>query len=744
MAALPPAAAAAAPAAAAPLVALEVCNIPPETTHSELAAIFSQFCALEEVVTVFKHSSSGGGGDSSGGGCALVLLPASDAGACDSAEMAADILNDYPLEGSLLGVQLCDSPAEWLRRSLSPQLLDGLAQLLAPPQPAQPPPQPQLQPQQQQRQQPDGAGPSTERPWSGARGEASGGYPPSDAGDSSGGSSSPRSSGGGGGGSGGAYEPAGAAGGQVSEVVVMNLDPHLSAREIGEFFLQFGEVEKCRKPQGKRYAFVHYVDAACAARAREALHGTWVPELNGLGPVQVQPRMQRGQDSSWRADSRQRAEQQGDVSGRQLFVHNLGLEVGRTAVGTHFEQFGAIESVRKLPLWQYAFVTYARPEDAAAAIERADGVPVPELNPLLGAPIRAAAAALDGHQMGGSSLSVQVCSSPAAWVQRALGPQLLIGGSLGPSGAAQQAQQAAGERGSGSGTCGDGGGGGDTRPKLQRTLEEEPSDFGDEFLEEQPSSGSFESLPADFRLLAAISGSPGHGSGLRPMPGGSGSGSLSPHGPHLRRRGGSTTSLAGSVGSDGSAGECTIVVHNLAAYLSAREIGEFFMQFGEVGECHKPQGAAFAFVHYMDGAAAARAKEAVHYKLVPQLNPKEALSIQFCKHVPSSRSSAGRAATTERGSSDGGSREGSIADGGGQALAVNNIDPGVQYKEVRAFFSQFGKVQNCYRQPQTRFAFVTFAAPEAAVAALQAVDGTLCPELNPHGLVSAEYRRGQD
>lgn len=37
---------------------------------------------------------------------------------------------------------------------------------------------------------------------------------------------------------------------------------------------------------------------------------------------------------------------------------------------------------------QYAFVTYARPEDAAAAIEQAHGVPVPELNPLQGAPIK--------------------------------------------------------------------------------------------------------------------------------------------------------------------------------------------------------------------------------------------------------------------------------------------------------------------------------------------------------------------
>lgn len=44
--------------------------------------------------------------------------------------------------------------------------------------------------------------------------------------------------------------------------------------------------------------------------------------------------------------------------------------------------------------------------------------------------------------------------------------------------------------------------------------------------------------------------------------------------------------------------------------------------------------------------------------------------------------------------------------------------------------------------PFPQFAFVTYAAPEAAVAALQAVDGTLCPELNPSGLIAAEYRRG--
>ena len=73
---------------------------------------------------------------------------------------------------------------------------------------------------------------------------------------------------------------------------------------------------------------------------------------------------------------------------------------------------------------------------------------------------------------------------------------------------------------------------------------------------------------------------------------------------------------------------------------------------------------------------------------VPQLNPKEALSIQFGKQAPSSRSSVGRAPTVERCSSDGGSREGSVTDGGGQALVVNNIDPRVQYREVRAFFSQ--------------------------------------------------------
>jgi len=35
-----------------------------------------------------------------------------------------------------------------------------------------------------------------------------------------------------------------------------------------------------------------------------------------------------------------------------------------------------------------------------------------------------------------------------------------------------------------------------------------------------------------------------------------------------------------------------------------------------VAECHKPQGASFAFVQYADAQAAVRAKEAVHYQLV--------------------------------------------------------------------------------------------------------------------------------
>lgn len=173
--------------------------------------------------------------------------------------------------------------------------------------------------------------------------------------------------------------------------------------------------------------------------------------------------------------------------------------------------------------------------------------------------------------------SVPVLSLDRASVGLTTRLQLLNGGSEVPSTAAQQAQQAAGE-----GVCGGGAAGSCSvrpQPQLASTLENQPSEFGNEFLEEQPSSGSLESLPEDFRLLAAIAGSPGpHGSLQTSGGGGGGSGAPSPHGPHLRRRAGSTASLAGSVGSEGSASDCNIVVHNLAAYLSAREIGEFFMQ----------------------------------------------------------------------------------------------------------------------------------------------------------------------
>ena len=121
---LPAAAPAAAEDAAHPLAALEVTHIPAGTTHAELAGLFAQFCSLERVVTVFEHFSGGGGSGGGGGGdegSALVLLPPAE-GAADAAELAADILDCYPLEGSMLGVRLCDSPAAWLQRALGAQV----------------------------------------------------------------------------------------------------------------------------------------------------------------------------------------------------------------------------------------------------------------------------------------------------------------------------------------------------------------------------------------------------------------------------------------------------------------------------------------------------------------------------------------------------------------------------------------------------------------------------------------------
>ena len=56
-----------------------------------------------------------------------------------------------------------------------------------------------------------------------------------------------------------------------------------------------------------------------------------VPQLNHFGPVQVYPRKRS-------ASSSEQAQQQGDGSGRQLFVSNLGLAVSRDAVGKHFQQ----------------------------------------------------------------------------------------------------------------------------------------------------------------------------------------------------------------------------------------------------------------------------------------------------------------------------------------------------------------------------------------------------------------------
>lgn len=45
-------------------------------------------------------------------------------------------------------------------------------------------------------------------------------------------------------------------------------------------------------------------------------------------------------------------------------------------------RYGPLEAVRKLVRWPYAFVTFSRAEDAAVALQRANGRFIEQLNPL--------------------------------------------------------------------------------------------------------------------------------------------------------------------------------------------------------------------------------------------------------------------------------------------------------------------------------------------------------------------------
>lgn len=73
-----------------------------------------------------------------------------------------------------------------------------------------------------------------------------------------------------------------------------------------------------------------------------------VLELNELGPVQVLPRTQKTPGSSRRPERQGSGSGQqgsgsgqqggGGGSGRQLFVHNLGISISPGAVGVHFQQ----------------------------------------------------------------------------------------------------------------------------------------------------------------------------------------------------------------------------------------------------------------------------------------------------------------------------------------------------------------------------------------------------------------------
>ncbi|PRW45382.1 transcriptional Sir2 family isoform B [Chlorella sorokiniana] len=280
-------------------------------------------------------------------------------------------------------------------------------------------------------------------------------------------------------------------------------------------------------------------------------------------------------------------------------------------------------------------------------------------------------------------------------------------------------------------------------------------------------SSSSGALPDTLPHGMAVSSSSGGGSSMPPCSGGS-----------------STGAAASGVAEPQAAGNSCLVIHNLSPYVMAWQVVEFFSQFGEVVECTKRPGATLAFVRFAQAAQAARAKEAVHYRMVPHMGQREPLSIQYRKQQPGrsggsvplasrsrtgglpplsgcSRGSSGsEVGGRESGGSEAGGSEGdcsgdSGAEGraqvlpatpqylsGGRALVVKNLPLSLPYEAVRVFFSQFGKLTSCYKQTQAPFAFVTYSQPEAAAAALRSVNGMLCPDLNVASLIRVEYRRG--
>ncbi|PSC69160.1 heterogeneous nuclear ribonucleo A B isoform X2 [Micractinium conductrix] len=397
---------------------LELSDVPGGASSDDLCLAAEQYAPVEQALLL----SPGGTGS------LCVALLWLQAGA--DLHAAAAALDGHPLAGSFLSAKVVEDPMQWVvRRVGSVQLLSRAAaparspptppQLAPTPAAAPPPPsaQPQYAPPRPGTALPRPAVPpapsasAPAAPAAAAVQRSAGGTPASGAGVAAmeaelrelqaalqqsalEGSFQPAASAGegwgseegeegaegwrdvhgkparrgaGGANAGGAAAGTAGAAGDEHRIVVHNILPELTQKEVMDHFKPYGWMRLCSKKVGNTHALLSFEEPRAATAALQATNGHVVPALNPSAPLH----------SQWRYSSKGSGAKETSSAEptTKLWIGNVMPEATLAAVERVFGRFGPVYAceLRVAPesgrIDQWGFVNFRRVEDAKAALD---------------------------------------------------------------------------------------------------------------------------------------------------------------------------------------------------------------------------------------------------------------------------------------------------------------------------------------------------------------------------------------
>lgn len=168
---------------------------------------------------------------------------------------------------------------------------------------------------------------------------------------------------------------------QFTNIFVKNLDEAVSEEKLKKSFEAFGEIQSCfiqRDEQGKSrgFGFINFVDHESAQKAVDAMNNA---EYEGrtIFVGRAQKKSERTEELRRQFESL-KMERMNKFHGVNLYVKNIDENVNEDQLRLEFTPFGNITSLKIMTdeagrSRGFGFVCYSAPEEAARAIQDANG-----------------------------------------------------------------------------------------------------------------------------------------------------------------------------------------------------------------------------------------------------------------------------------------------------------------------------------------------------------------------------------